>query len=149
MLQIKDFTLEAQIENQFKISSPKTRQTIGCSINRLPLLVIESRSTPEANAQTFLIKSDSTILPMAVGGVQRNLRRPGPLNSFHQVLHPIYTKASPTRAPVARFHHSCATANVHVNTSAMIPVILSRTSLQDSISPMLPNKLFSSSWVMF
>lgn len=29
------------------------------------------------------------------------------------------------------------------------PVILSLTSLQDSISPMLPNKLLNSSWVMF
>lgn len=49
--------------------------------------------------------------------------------------------------------------NAHIGGSAIInqrkqckqllPVILSRTSLQDSISPMLPNKLFSSSWVMF
>lgn len=39
--------------------------------------------------------------------------------------------------------------NHQSTTAAVLPVILSRTSLQDSISPMLPNKLLSSSWVMF
>lgn len=37
----------------------------------------------------------------------------------------------------------------HFKLLISLPVILSRTSLQDSISPMLPNKLLSSSWVIF
>ena len=55
--------------------------------------------------------------------------------------------------------HSCQGLHVQRNKVAVnpkprivkksVPVILSLTSLQDSISPMLPKRLLNSSWVIF